>query len=102
MPQLTTTLPGRPGTGIALILPVVLASYRVTSPIYGTSVVDYCVGSTADPALTGQARMEREILEHRANPFRASDECTHPHLHIMYSNGKKYMVCTPCGMQWEV
>lgn len=31
-----------------------------------------------------------------------ASECTHPHLHVMYSNGKKYMVCTHCGMQWEV
>ena len=33
----------------------------------------------------------------------AKGDCTHPSLHVMYpGNGKKYMVCTQCGAQWEV
>lgn len=29
--------------------------------------------------------------------------CTHPAMHIMYdANGRKWVVCTPCGQQWEV
>lgn len=28
--------------------------------------------------------------------------CTHPAFHYTYSNGKKYLVCTPCGAKWEV
>jgi uncharacterized Zn ribbon protein len=28
--------------------------------------------------------------------------CPHAALHHMYENGKKYLVCTHCGAQWEV